>query len=72
MRESLKKAIDNYKKRLRNKGIKRRVYFLTDTQHNVTKPISESIKKLDSDSIIGVEISEDCKKIEIIMEEDRK
>lgn len=66
MRESLKKAIKNYNKRLEDKGIKRRLYFLTDLQHSILKPISESIKKIDSDTIIGIEISEDYKKIEII------
>lgn len=68
MKESLKRAIENYNKRLEGKGIKRRAYFLTETQNSVLKPISESIKKLDSDSIVGVDISEDCKKIEIITE----
>lgn len=71
MKESLKRAIENYNKRLKNKGIKRRAYFLTETQHSVLKPISESIKKIDSDSIVGVDISDDCKKIEIITEEEQ-
>lgn len=66
MRESLKKAIKNYNKRLKNKGIKRRVYFLTDSQHSLLKPISEAVKMIDSDLIVGIEISEDYKKIEIV------
>lgn len=60
MYESTKRAIENYRNRQKQKGIKKRSFFLTDKQNQVLRVLETQVKKIENlDNLDALDVSED-------------
>lgn len=60
MYESTKRAIENYRNRQKQKGIKKRSFFLTDKQNQILRVLETQVKKIENlDDLDALDVSED-------------